>query len=629
MSCGNKENKMRPILIGNVSGSTGDRLDGLKSMLSGSVQVDAITGDWLSEYNIGTRALQKDLNGAAGYEPGFLYSFRLALPLYKTYPRKLKFVVNAGGGNPRELALQVSKLLKDHNMHRNIAYITGDDVLDRIDTLDVQPLNATVDDFSTFRKSHGRLLSANVYIGSAGIQMALNQGADIVIVGRCTDASPVMALCSWWHGWNAAAQDELAGSLLIGHLIECGCYVTGGSFAGYKQMGDQQYDLSFPIAEVSRDGTAIIQKQSNYNGMISVDTVKTQFVYELQGSKYLNPDIIADFANVEFEHVGLDKVKVRGARGLPRPKTLKVAVTAEAGFQAEFFVVIVGRDAESKVESFKRQSLRIIDASKLKTLQFQLCGSSVEDPKSLLKATTLLRIFAQADDPKMLTRGRFLGPILSNQLQGFPALTPILDYRTADPKPFVKLYTGLVPATAISEMCHMISTTMDNDEQILSVPVPQHALPSASMNVIADVLESQSSSTGYHSLASFGPTSRVRLGDLLYGRSGDKGANVNVGLFFPTRDDSEDKWQWLRAWLSNAKLIELMGEDHHPGLQIERCEFPRLRAVHFVIYGLLGESGTGVSSTSSIDALGKGFVEFLRTRYIDAPRAFVETKSQL
>lgn len=273
-------------------------------MLAGAVKVDAITGDWLSEYNMGTRALQKGLQGAAQYEPGFLHSLQLAIPLYKSYPCKLKFVVNAGGGNPRELALQVARLLDEHGMQRKIAYITGDDVMSQLDTLDVQPLNPAVEDFTSFRKSQGRILSANVYIGSAGIQSALRQGADFVIVGRCTDASPVrlifrtaksasmiadhkwrqvIGLCTWWHKWTTDHQEQLAGALLTGHLIECGCYVVsdcsenylreiyyrqcGGGFAGYQKMGNQHFDLSFPIAEISSDGTAIIQKQPDQKGM--------------------------------------------------------------------------------------------------------------------------------------------------------------------------------------------------------------------------------------------------------------------------------------------------------------------------------------------------------------------------
>ncbi|PIB00687.1 hypothetical protein CB0940_01182 [Cercospora beticola] len=613
---------MRPILIANVSGSTGDRLDGrLKSMLSGPTKVDAITGDWLSEYNIGTRALERQSNGKGRYEPGFLHSLRMAMDLYKTYPRKLKIVVNAGGGDPKQLAAEVDGLLTKNGVHRRIAYISGDNILDRVDELSFQPLTPMSGTYDSFRRSYGRILSANAYIGAAGIQTALEEGADIVIAGRCTDASPVIGLCAWWHKWTAHDLDSLAGSLVAGHLIECGCYVCGGSFAGFQDMGDNHFNLSFPIAEVRSDGTAVIQKQPDQHGMITVDTVRTQFVYELQGDRYLNPDVVADLTWITMAQVESNKVEVSGVKGLPPPATLKVAITAEAGYQAEFSVYVTGLDAREKMESFKRMSLKMINASKFKKLEFQLVGMPSADPKSLNEATATLRVFAQADNPQVLSRGRFLGPLLSNQLQGFPALTPNLDYRTADPKPIVTLYTGLIKREQIRETCHFLQSS-GAEQSVL----PRHSLQNVPEHYPTPGAVPPLSDEHYTALESFGPTIKAPLRSILYGRSGDKGANVNVGLFVPSSQQTEQTWQWLRSFMTIDRLIALMANDYDPRLRIERCEFPNIQAIHFVVHGLLG---TGVSSTSSPDALGKGFVEFLRARYIGVPRSFLTSKSQL
>jgi hypothetical protein len=35
-----------------------------------------------------------------------------------------------------------------------------------------------------------------------------------------------MGLAAWWHGWKREDFDKLAGCLVAGHLIECGCYVV-------------------------------------------------------------------------------------------------------------------------------------------------------------------------------------------------------------------------------------------------------------------------------------------------------------------------------------------------------------------------------------------------------------------
>lgn len=171
-------------------------------MLRGPTKVDAITGDWLSEFNIGTRALEREASGVARYEPGFLYSLRLAIEDYKTYPRCLKMVVNAGGNNPEALAEDVAKLLEQRRISKKIAFITGDNVLDRVDELDVKPLSPQQkESFAEFRSKTERIVSANVYIGAAGIRQALEQDADIVIVGRCTDASPVRII--WSHSYGS------------------------------------------------------------------------------------------------------------------------------------------------------------------------------------------------------------------------------------------------------------------------------------------------------------------------------------------------------------------------------------------------------------------------------------------
>ncbi|PPJ59594.1 hypothetical protein CBER1_01174 [Cercospora berteroae] len=578
----------------------------LKSMLSGPTKVDAITGDWLSEYNIGTRALERQSNGKGRYEPGFLHSLRMAMDLYKTYPRKLRIVVNAGGGDPKQLAAEVDGLLTKNGVHRRIAYISGDNILDRVDELSFQPLTPTSGAYDSFRRSYGRILSANAYIGAAGIQTALEEGADIVIAGRCSDASPVIGLCAWWHKWTALDLDPLAGSLVAAHLIECGCYVCGGSFAGFQDMRDKHFNLSFPIAEVRLDGTAVIQKQPDQHGMITVDTVRTQFVYELQGDRYLNPDVVADLPCITMDQMGSNRVEVKG---LPPPATLKVAITAEAGYQAEFSVYVTGLDAREKVESFKRMSLKMIDASKLRKLEFHLVGMPSADPKSLNEATATIRVFAQADNPQVLSRGRFLGPLLSNQLQGFPALTPNLDYRTADPKPIVTLYTGLIQCQQIRETCHFLQ--LSGAEQSV---LPRHSLQNVPEQYPTSDAVLPSSDEHYTALENFGPTVKAPLGSIIYGRSGDKGSNVNAGLFLPSSQQTEQTWQWLRSFMTIDRLIALMANDYDPRLRIERCEFPNIQAIHFVVHGLLG---TG------------GFVEFLRARYIDVPRAFLMAKSQL
>ena len=107
------------------------------------------------------------------------------------------------------------------------------------------------------------------------------------------------------------------------------------------------------------------------------------------------------------------------------------------------------------------------------------------------------------------------------------------------------------------------------------------------------------------------------MGDLVLARSGDKGSNLNVGLFV----QNSEQWMWFRSFLSLAKFKELMGEDWRDEYWLERVEFGNIYAVHFVIYGILGR---GVSGSIRLDSLGKAFADFFRDKVVDVPVKFLE-----
>lgn len=113
-------------------------------------------------------------------------------------------------------------------------------------------------------------------------------------------------------------------------------------------------------------------------------------------------------------------------------------------------------------------------------------------------------------------------------------------------------------------------------------------------------------------LSEFGPTKAIRLGDLVLARSGDKGSNLNVGFFVR----SPKAWEWLRSFLSSARMIRLMDNDWSDDYFLERVEFPNIFAVHFVVCGILGR---GVSSSTRLDALGKAFADYIRDKVVDVP----------
>lgn len=166
--------------------------------------------------------------------------------------------------------------------------------------------------FAQNTKEPREIVAANAYLGAHSIYEALSHGADIVICGRASDASPVIGCAWYWWSWHSTEYDALAGALIAGHLIECSAYVTGGNFAGFDAFDMERFiEPGFPIAEIHDDGTCVITKHVGTGGMVTVDTCRSQFLYELQGNEYLNSDVTAILDDVMMEQVGDNRYVIK------------------------------------------------------------------------------------------------------------------------------------------------------------------------------------------------------------------------------------------------------------------------------------------------------------------------------
>ena len=362
----------RPIRIGNASGAVGDGLDQIYRLAKAG-NVDAITADYLAEFNIAWRAIDIESSGdiSSGYEPGFLdqLKYRDGDAARLMVKNGIKVVHNGGALNPQGLAQAVDELLKSLGLADvKIAWVEGDNLAQLARAGELASLKHLDRDLPLGSETN-EILSANAYTGQAGIVAALKEGADIVICGRCTDDSPVMGLAYWWHQWTERSLDEMAGALMAGHLIECGPYVTGGNFCGASEI-PQIHDLGFPIAEINHDGRFVITKPEGTNGAVTVDTCKAQLLYEIQGSYYLNPDVIALIDEVKVEQVAENRVLVTNTKGLKPPRTTKLAVCLKGGYQGELSAFTVGLDTDFKYNQMKKGVLQRLDKSS--TLQLAL-----------------------------------------------------------------------------------------------------------------------------------------------------------------------------------------------------------------------------------------------------------------
>ncbi|EMC92116.1 hypothetical protein BAUCODRAFT_276576 [Baudoinia panamericana UAMH 10762] len=616
----------RPVRIANCSGAVPDPGDHMLNQAKYG-QVDVITGDYLAEINLGNDAEAYAKGGHPGWIPTAWDGIQKTVDIANE--KRIKIVINGGGLNPKGLAEKTHELVQSKGLKLTVAYVHGDDSMHKIHDLlakdealpHLDKANSNVQlakDTKEFigHPSEMPIVSANAYLGMRAIKRGLDEGADIIICGRVADASPVIGAAAWWHRWRETDYDALAGALIAGHLVECSTYITGANFAGFfKHDISELLSLGLPIVEIEASGDCVVTKHDALNGFVNADTVKCQLLYELQGSIYLNSDVKADITHVRVEDEAKDRVRVSGTIGAPPPATTKLAVFYKGGWQCEMVVNATGYATQKKfqlLEAQLRGKLKdwgVLD--KLDIVDFQWVGRPEANPTCQLASTTYLRIFAQSRDRDAIAK--VLPALGYNTMQHFAGFHSSLDYRTAAPRPFLGFYPAVIDQSGLEESINLIDQTSGKVRKIVVGP-PKKTEP------IQDREDYEP--TDPVDLRTFGETIMAPLGDIALGRSGDKGANVNCGLYV----HSDEEWDWLRSLMTKAQMRKMMGSDWQEWYHLERCEFPDIKAVHFVVYGPLGR---GVSSSKILDALGKGFCEWIRAVHVPIPKRFLGQKGDV
>jgi len=576
--------------VANCSGFYGDRLAAVRDMLAGPDPIDVLTGDYLAELTmlILWKARQRD--PAAGYARTFLTQMEESLAT--CVERGVKVVTNAGGLNPHGLAERLDELAQRLGLAVAVAVVDGDDITDRIEDLQaVGERFAHLDTGRTLADSGITPATAHAYLGGWGIAAGLAAGADLVVCGRVTDAALVVGPAAWWHGWAGDDWDRLAGAVVAGHIIECGPQATGGNYPFPDELGEPRYP-GFPIAEVRADGSSVITKQPGTGGAVTVGTVTAQLLYEIGPPAYANPDVVARFDTIELVQEAPDRVEVSGVRGCPAPPTLKVAITYPGGYRNTMTMVLTGLDIEGKAARTEAMLFDLLGGrDQFESVDVRLVHHERADADDNEEATAELRVTVKDPDPGRVGR-RFSGAVTELALAsyaGFFTLAP-----PGNESAYGIYWPALVDAGAVS---HRV-TLPDGSTTVVAptpggaddrVPAPAPAPPET---------------------PAAGPTTRVPLGAVCGARSGDKGGNANVGLW--TWDD--DLYRWLAATLTVDRLRRLLPEAGE--LAVERYELPNLRALNFVVVGILGE---GVASSTRFDPQAKGLGEFVRSRLVDLP----------
>lgn len=315
----------------------------------------------------------------------------------------MRIVTNAGGLNPAGLANAVRALAARLGIPAQVAHVEGDDLQPRAAELGL-----------------GTPLTANAYLGAWGIVDCFERGADVVVTGRVTDASVVVGAAAAHFGWGRTDYHRLAGAVVAGHVIECGVQATGGNYAFFTEIGDLTH-AGFPLAEIAADGSSVITKHHGTGGLVSVDTITAQLLYEITGARYANPDVTARMDSVELSPDGPDRVRISGVIGEPPPPTYKVSLNSIGGFRNAMTFVLTGLDIDAKADLVRRQ-LEAALTVKPAELQWTLARTDHPDADTEETASALLTCVARDPDPANVGR-QFSSAAVELALASYPGFT--------------------------------------------------------------------------------------------------------------------------------------------------------------------------------------------------------------
>jgi len=576
------------IKIANCSGFYGDKLSAALEMVEGG-PIDVLTGDYLAELTMAILYGQK-MKRNTGYVGTFLKQVQQVLK--PCMEKNIKIVSNAGGLNPSAMAEAIKEIAKELNLDVKVAYIDGDDLAPRMQELQAEgEAFVNMDTGANLADNKNHLLTANAYLGAWGIKEALDQGADIVICPRVTDAAVVIGPAAWKFNWQRTDYDALAGALAAGHVIECGQQATGGNYAFFQEVPSFD-NPGYPIAEIEANGNFTVTKHPGTAGLVSVGTVKSQLLYEIGDPAYKNPDVIGHFDTLNIEQAGDDRVYVSGCKGSCPPPSHKVCINTQGGFRNGFEVMITGLDIEAKAKVLSDAFFNNIGGKEqFDDVSIELIRCDKENPQVNEEAFARLRIIAKSQNKDLVGRlfnAKFIEIGLAN-IPGFGPVNPI-----GNGAAFLVYWPTLVDSQYITERVYI------NDEVIEVTPTNQLNLAPVHHQVVPASVPAAAS----------GETISIPFGRLYGTRSGDKGGCANVGVWAT----SEEAYGFLHDYLTVDRLKTLMPET--ADLEIVRYDLANIHSLNFFIKGILEE---GVASSGRMDPQAKSMGEYLRAKTIEVP----------
>ncbi|MEE2642869.1 MAG: acyclic terpene utilization AtuA family protein [Planctomycetota bacterium] len=433
---------MSILRVGNGAGFWGDSPSAPGQLLR-TGNLDYLTLEYLAELTLSILAHQKSKNRESGFVTD-VPAAAVELASLRREGSSTRLVTNGGGMNPVGCARKVANELLSRDLpDLKIGVVVGDDFAGRLDDLVAggEPL-ANLDTGQELATIRDRIASANVYLGAKGIVEALADEADIVLTGRIADASLVTGPCIHEFGWRFDQLDRIANATVAGHLIECGAQVTGGFFSGWTpeiRLGT----VGYPIAEINELGESIITKPDSSGGVVNEATCAEQLIYEIgDPTRYLTPDVIADFSHVRFKSAGPNRVQATGGRANGIPEKLKASIAYYDGFMISSMIVVAGPGCVEKAEFAGKAIFEKLanDGIQFRETRVEILGAGDSMPGARSDQTdpweVVLRVSARSDRKEHTDRlGRELAPLVTSGPPGItgytgsrPRSTPVLSF---------------------------------------------------------------------------------------------------------------------------------------------------------------------------------------------------------
>ena len=583
------------IKIANCSGYYGDKLSAAKELVDGG-PIDVLTGDYLAELTMTILYNQKLQRGEdKGYVGTFLKQIKEVAKSCKE--KNIKIISNAGGLNPKSMANEIKKILNEQSIDMNVAYIDGDDLLPRMKELsDKGETFQNIDKKISLDDSGYTTLTANAYLGAWGIKEALDNGADIVVCPRVTDAAVVIGPAAWKFNWKRNDYDALAGALAAGHIIECGCQATGGNYAFFKEVPSFD-NVGYPIAEILEDGSFYVTKHPGTGGLVSKGTVTAQLLYEIGSPAYINPDVIAHFDTLKIEDIEKDKVYISGCRGSSPPKDHKVCINLAGGFRNGMEVILTGLDIEEKAKVFSDALFNSVGGKEqFDEVSIQLHRTDKENPSSNEESMASLVISVKSMNAELVGR-LFSAKIIELALANIPGFFAQGGVKSSGP--VIVYWPALVDSKHIKERVHI------GDQEIEIIPTSQ--MDFEEIYYQKEPIEIEE--------LEIKDEQNIFFGDIYGTRSGDKGGCANLGIWAK----NSKSFAFLIKYLSIDKLKELLPD--LKDFDIDRYELANINSLNFYIHDILQD---GVSSNNRKDGQAKSLGEYLRAKKIQVPKIILE-----